>query len=89
MPFSGSDFGGFQFEGFNSGAPSQAKPAKQKKPRRAVKSPFTRVMINLVVTLAVGFVYFYMKVSSHRIIPLASMAISSNSCVKVNILTNF
>ena len=61
MPFSGSDFGGFQFEGFNSGAPSQAKPAKQKKPRRAVKSPFTRVMINLVVTLAVGFVYFYMN----------------------------
>ena len=61
MPFSGSDFCGFNFEGFNSGAPSQAKPAKQKKPRRAVKSPFTRVMINLVVTLAVGFVYFYMN----------------------------
>ena len=61
MPFSGSDAGGFQWEGFHSGAPSQSNPPKQKKPRRAVKSPFTRVLINLAVTLAVGFAYFYVN----------------------------
>lgn len=62
MPFSGTDSGGFQWEGFESGAPSQPpKPPKQKKPRRAVKSPLTRVLINLGVTLAVALVYFYVN----------------------------
>ena len=61
MPFSGTDSGGFQWEGFESGAPSQPKPPKPKKSRRAVKSPVTRVLINLAVTVLVGFVYFYVN----------------------------
>lgn len=61
MPFSGSDAGGFQWEGFNSGAPSQKRPPKPKKPRKAVGNPFTRVIINLLVTAVVGFVYFYLE----------------------------
>ena len=61
MPFSGQDAKGFQWEGFSSGAPSQNSPPKPKKPRKAVKSPVTRVLINLAVTLAVGLVYFYVN----------------------------
>ena len=61
MPFSGSDAGGFQWEGFNSGAPSQKRPPKPRKPRKAVGNPFTRVLINLAVTALVGFVYFYLE----------------------------
>ena len=61
MPFSGSDAGGFQWEGFNSGAPSQKRPPKPKKPRKAVGNPFTRVIINLIVTALVGFIYFYLE----------------------------
>jgi len=61
MPFSGSDAGGFQWEGFNSGAPSQKRPPKPKKPRKAVGNPFTRVLINLFVTALVGFIYFYLE----------------------------
>ena len=61
MPFSGQDAKGFQWEGFSSGAPSQNSPPKPNKPRKAVKSPVTRVLINLAVTLAVGLVYFYVN----------------------------
>ena len=61
MPFSGQDANGFQWEGFSSGAPSQNSPPKPKKPRKAIKSPVTRVLINLAVTLAVGLVYFYVN----------------------------
>ena len=61
MGFSGSDAGGFQWEGFNSGAPSQQRPPKPKKQRKAVKSPAARVAINLIVTLTVGFLYFYLE----------------------------
>ena len=60
MPFSGSDSGGFQWEGFDSGAPNQPKPPR-KKPRRAVKSPVKRLLINLGVTLIAGLVYFYLE----------------------------
>ena len=50
MGFSGTDAGGFHWEGFNSGAPSQRNRApRQKKPRRAIGTPFTRVLINLGV----------------------------------------
>ena len=60
MGFSGTDAGGLHWEGFNSGAPSQRHRApRQKKPRRAIGTPFTRVLINLGVTLAVALVYFY------------------------------
>ena len=61
MPFSGSDAGGFKWEGFESGAPSQQRPPKPKKTRKAIGSPVTRVLINLIVTLVVGFVYFYLE----------------------------
>lgn len=61
MGFSGTDAGGFQWEGFNSGAPSQQRPPRQKKPRKAVGTPLTRVLINLGVTLAVALVYFYLE----------------------------
>lgn len=61
MAFSGSDAGGFNWEGFESGAPSQRPPKKEKKPRKSVKSPMARVMINLAVTAAVGFIYFYIN----------------------------
>ena len=61
MAFSGNDAGGFHWEGFESGAPSQRSPKKEKKPRKAVKSPAARVLINLAVTAAVGFLYFYVN----------------------------
>ncbi len=61
MGFSGSDAGGFQWEGFESGAPSQQRPKKPRKPRKQIKSPAVRVLINLGVTLAVAFVYFYFE----------------------------
>ena len=61
MGFSGSDAGGFRWEGFDSGAPSQKQPPKPKKQRKAVKSPAARVAINLIVTLIVGFLYFYFE----------------------------
>ena len=60
MGFSGTDAGGFHWEGFNSGAPSQ-RPPRQKKPRKPVGGPVTRVLINLIVTLVVGFLYFYFE----------------------------
>jgi len=61
MGFSGSDAGGFHWEGFESGAPSQQHPPKPKKPRKAIKSPVARVAVNLLVTLLVGFIYFYFE----------------------------
>ena len=61
MPFSGTDAGGFRWEGFNSGAPSQQTPPKPKKDRKAVKSPAARILINLIVTAVVGFLYFYLE----------------------------
>ena len=61
MGFSGNDAGGFQWEGFESGAPSQQRPKKPRKPRTQIKSPAVRVLINLGVTLAVAFVYFYFE----------------------------
>ena len=59
MGFSGTDAGGFHWEGWQSGAPSQR--ARQKKPRKPVGGPVTRVLISLVVTAAVGFLYFYLE----------------------------
>ena len=64
MAFSGNDAEGFQWEGFDSGAPSQQKPpkpAKPKKPRKQIKSPAGRVLTNLVITLVVGLIYFYFE----------------------------
>jgi len=57
MPFSGSDAGGFRFEGFDAGAPSRPTPPKT--PRKPIGNSFTRTLINLAVTLVTGLVYFY------------------------------
>ena len=59
MPFSGSDAGGFRWEGFNSGAPSQQRPRRRKtrKPMNSGK----RTLVNILVTLAVGLLYFYFE----------------------------
>ncbi len=61
MGFSGTDAGGFRWEGFSSGAPSRQQPPKPQKPRKAVKSPAARVAINIAVTLLVGLLYFYFE----------------------------
>jgi len=61
MAFSGTDAGGFQWEGFNSGAPSQQNTPRPKKKRKAVKSPAARILINLIVTAVAGFLYFYFE----------------------------
>ena len=62
MGFSGTDAGGFQWEGFNSGAPSQPpQPPRPKKPLKAVGTPLARVFISLGVTLLVGALYFYFE----------------------------
>ena len=59
MPFSGSDAGGFRWEGFNSGAPSQQRPRRRKtrKPMNSGK----RTLVNILVTLTVGLLYFYFE----------------------------
>ena len=56
------------FEAFFSsvnpnGGQSQGGPASRprSKPRKAIGTPFTRVLINLLVTLVVGAVYFYVS----------------------------
>jgi len=62
MGFSGTDAGGFQWEGFNSGAPSQPpQRPRPKKPLKAVGTPLARVFISLGVTLLVGALYFYFE----------------------------
>ena len=69
MAFSGTDAGGFKWDGFDSGAPSQPqqpqqpprKQPKTRKPRKEIKSPGARIFINLAVTLVVGLVYFYLE----------------------------
>ena len=61
MAFSGSDAGGFRWEGFDSGAPSQQNPPNPQKPRKQIKSPAARVLTNIAVTLAAGFLYFYFE----------------------------
>ena len=63
MGFSGTDAGGFQWEGFNSGAPNQPTPRqpKPKKSRKPIGSPAARILINLGVTLLVGALIFYFE----------------------------
>ena len=60
MGFSGSDAGGFRWEGFDSGAPSQPPP-KPKKARRAPASPGKRLLISIVITLVFALLYFYIE----------------------------
>ena len=61
MPFSGNDAGGFRWEGFNSGAPSQnARRAAQRKSRKPMNNT-KRTLINILVTAVVGLFYFYFE----------------------------
>ena len=61
MPFSGNDAGGFRWEGFNSGAPSQnARRAAQRKSRKPMNNT-KRTLINILVTAVVGLLYFYFE----------------------------
>jgi len=62
MGFSGTDAGGFHWEGFNSGAPSRPpQNPTPKKPRKPLRSPFARVLVNLLVTAAAGALLFYFE----------------------------
>ena len=58
------NFGAF-FGNVNQGGgqpqPSGAPPQAARKPRKAIGTPLTRVLINLAVTLVVGAVYFYVS----------------------------
>jgi len=59
MTFSGTDAGGFRWDG---GIPTPPpKPPKPKKPRKGINSPAARILINLGVTLVAGLVYFYLE----------------------------
>ncbi len=53
--------GGFDPTQGNGANPFQRKEAKPRKPRKAIGNAFTRVLINLVVTLGVGWAYFYLR----------------------------
>lgn len=73
MPFHinftpGSGFDPNGFGGFNNGGdgttPPPAhprRPKKGRKPRKAIGNGFTRVLINLLVTLIFGLIYFYVQ----------------------------
>ena len=67
MPFT-FHFGGFNpgdftgnFQGEGGGSPFQQQPKKARKPRKAIGNAFTRVLINLGVTLLFGLGYFYVE----------------------------
>ena len=61
IKFSGSDAQGFHFTGGFGGGEQPAQQKKERKPRKAIGSKFTRVLINLAVMLIVGAVYFYVE----------------------------
>ena len=51
--------GGFNPGSFQGGASGPSpRPRRARKPRRAVGNAFSRTVINLVVTLVFGLVYF-------------------------------
>ena len=71
MPFQ-FNFGGFNpggFGNFQSGFGTEGenaadftpKPKKERAPRKPIGNAFTRTLINLVVTLVFGAVYFYVE----------------------------
>lgn len=72
MPFHinftpGSGFDPSGFGGFNNGGdgttppPTSPRRPKKRKPRKAIGNGFTRVLINLLVTLIFGSLYFYVQ----------------------------
>ena len=71
MPFS-FNFGGFNpgdfqgggFGGFNpagQGGQPFTPPPRPRKPRKAIGNAFTRTLLNLVVTIVFGLIYFYFE----------------------------
>ena len=54
-------FGGGFNPGGNAGEGFTPPPRRPRKPRRAIGNAFTRTLINLAVTLAVGLIYFYLE----------------------------
>ena len=54
-------FGGAQGGGDGTPPPPPRRPKKERKARKAVGNRFTRVLLNLLVTLVVGLVYFYVN----------------------------
>ena len=61
IKFSGSDAQGFNFTGFGGGNAEQGAPQRERKPRKAIGGKFTRVLINLAVTLIFAAGYFYVE----------------------------
>ncbi len=56
IEFSGSDAGGFKIN-----LNPKERPQRERKPRKAIGSPVTRIVINLLITALVGLVYFYVN----------------------------
>ena len=48
-----------KFEGFARQSPFTARPGKPKKERKPIKSPLGRTLVNLLVTLVFGAIYYY------------------------------
>ncbi|BAL01754.1 hypothetical protein OBV_45550 [Oscillibacter valericigenes Sjm18-20] len=61
--FDPSGFGGFNNGGDGTTPPPTPprRPKKGRKPRKAIGNGFTRVLINLLVTLIFGLIYFYVE----------------------------
>ena len=60
--FDSSGFGGFNNSGDGTTPPTPPRrPKKQRKPRKAIGNGFTRILINLLVTLLFGLIYFYVE----------------------------
>lgn len=61
--------GGFSggFQGSDGGFTPPQRPKKDRKPRKAIGNGFTRVLINLLITLLFGAVYFYAKLPALNI----------------------
>ena len=61
-PSGSGGFGGPQSGGNGATPPPfTRRPKKERKPRKSVGNRFTRVLLNLLVTLAVGLAYFYVN----------------------------
>ena len=55
------NFGGFQSDGGDAQQTQSPPPRKERKPRKPIGNAFTRTIINLVVTLVFGLLYFYVE----------------------------
>ena len=63
-PFGGSTFGGggpfgFDFGNQAGGEEYQSQPSREPREAKSIKSPVKRTLVNLLTTLIIGAVYFY------------------------------